>query len=798
MTARPPAPRTFYLNERHELTPGEVPGGGSLPKYAPVDWGPKAARLHGSLERVRSAVAHSPDPLRDRRYYVVALPEPTVQKLSIDKRLAPSGTYDAEPRYAAEQSLEFSRLGMDLLDVHGDGRATVHATADRFEHLLATTQRLPEAGARERARWMTLREFDEVPLELKVNDEWLAALQSGVAVDAIIELQPLLSRAECQEVVRAIGAALGHASGGSRALAEKADFSGRFWLKARLTRAAIETIAGKFPSVQAIHPPLRSEVDAPTHPRRATPRRDLGPGATVVPRAATAGAPCVAVVDTGVPDNHPYLHQFRRPGGYRLPDAQQPYWGDHGSFVASRLVYGDLDLSGGVPRAMPPGTCTFLDVMVAEDPGHIYDKELLAALDAVVATSPDVRVFNLSFGGKVPIEALDGITRRQRLALLQDLDNFIFARDVLVVVAAGNSVPGAVPATPYPDHLDDPSWRVGTWASGFNTLTCGASVERVVAGGVVTEVGWPSPFTRLGPGLAEAPVPDFGAHGGNGDHNYGHAPGLGVWGCTANGTWEDKSGSSYAAPLLARDAAFLLRDLQAVCPPGVRPFCVTAKAFLALTAERFGLPGRHEKLERRALGLGRRRPLRLVQPLTSSAVFVWQGVVRGTDAVARVEVPIPRVWLRGAGMPTLRVACSWDAPAHAAVQDLWACRRVDVRLRAPGISRAVPVSRSRHRSYPLYVVKFDIDPEKLEEKATTQRINADSWHVEIAYRQTAAYYPGINFAPEQRVALAMELLDESETATSPQAAVQALPVAQTMTRLGILTTPVAVPIRIRP
>ena len=110
-------------------------------------------------------------------------------------------------------------------------------------------------------------------------------------------------------------------------------------------------------------------------------------------------------------------------------------------------------------------------------------------------------------------------------------------------------------------------------------------MPRLSAHGLVQNVGWPSPFTRIGPGLCGAPIPSFSAEGGNTNDAYGFTQGLGVWGVSATGLLEDKIGTSHACPILAREAAFTLQKLQEVCEPGSQPFAVTARAFLTLTAE---------------------------------------------------------------------------------------------------------------------------------------------------------------------------------------------------------------------
>ena len=150
----------------------------------------------------------------------------------------------------------------------------------------------------------------------------------------------------------------------------------------------------------------------------------------------------------------------------------------------------------------------------------------------------DVRVFNLSFDSE-PLSLLQTqpVKLRERLILAQELDNFIFEYDVIMVVAAGNSEMGISPNSPYPQHYSDARWHLGAFARTFNSLTCGAYVSQLSASGLVKQIGWPSPLCRVGPGLGNAPKPDFSASGGNVNANYAPAPGLGVWGLDATGTW---------------------------------------------------------------------------------------------------------------------------------------------------------------------------------------------------------------------------------------------------------------------
>jgi hypothetical protein len=327
----------------------------------------------------------------------------------------------------------------------------------------------------------------------------------------IVELHPLLTTVEADEVMRAIVGFLDVTSRDAL-MGAGMDFSGRHWYRGRATRKSILAIAKHLFSVEAVHPPIKSDLFAA---RRGRPGRAPEVQVRSPPPARTeqiAQLPAVAVVDCGVPLGHKELAPYFR-GQYLDPNSQGVL-GDHGSCVASRLVFGELDFTEGL-QPTPLGGCRYLDVVVSEDSRHVITKSVLTAMEAVVGAYPDVRVFNLSFGTFSPLDGHGPVERREVLIAMRDLDNFIFARDVVVVVAAGNTEPGVVPTAPYPDHADDPNWALGSWAMGFNTLTCGGMVGRASPNGLARNVDWPSPFTRVGPGLCRAPVPDYAASAGD-------------------------------------------------------------------------------------------------------------------------------------------------------------------------------------------------------------------------------------------------------------------------------------------
>lgn len=611
-------------------------------------------------------------------------------------------------------------------------------------------------------------------------------------VDSVIELQPLLTRVEVEQVIQAVIESMRARGENERFIRTGTDFSGRQWYRGRLSRESLGFIAREFFSVQAVHRPLSTGINLASSAKRAR----GAVSAPAAPHIDPALLPVVAVVDVGVPSGHAQLAPFRR-GQYVSPDVPAGLVTDHGSLVASRVVFGDPNFDGGVGQAVPE--CAFVDANVAADARTVDDKAIMAALQAVVATYPDVRVFNLSLGEYAPLAAHLPVERREKLLLLQDLDNFAFRSDVIVVVAAGNSSPGVVPAKPYPDHIDDPQWALGSWACGFNTLTCGSFVGRLRPGGIVANLGWPSPFTRIGPGLGGSPVPDFAANGGNSTPNYQGSPGQGVWAISRTGHWEDRSGTSFAAPLLAREAAFVFAELDRRCEQGARPFAATVKAFLSLTATppTTGVAKNVQALIGRTLGRGMGECRRLRSPGASSAVLLWQGVLAGPEDKARIQVPIPRAWQRKASAPCLRVMIRWEAPANAAAEHIWASRKVDCQLRTSASAKAISPHGRNHKSYPALDRLYRLDSESLG-NAGIPVPDDDSWVLDVSYEEIADYTATIEFSPHQRVGIAMELFDDSAVPESPQRAMQALPSVQTMTRLTVPENRIANPIVVRP
>ena len=105
-------PRTFYLNEQHELSRGEKAGGGRIPQFLGIDWATKGKTIGRSLSQVKQVYGASKDPLSDRHYFALAKPVTSLRRRSTDKRRAQDGEVEETIAFAKDDSRVFGRLGM--------------------------------------------------------------------------------------------------------------------------------------------------------------------------------------------------------------------------------------------------------------------------------------------------------------------------------------------------------------------------------------------------------------------------------------------------------------------------------------------------------------------------------------------------------------------------------------------------------------------------------------------------------------------------------------------------------------
>lgn len=783
-------PRVFFLNERQELKGGERPSGGRTPEFEVADWKEKAAHLaHGLAQVYESAKRYPRDPTAGHRYFLAAAP--------VAKLVSPSKAKDAKDKkktraadFRDEDAAVLRKLGFDILDIDEAGRALCHLDETRLSVVRNQLSVLEKSGRSDQARWARLESLLPTEVGDRLDREWLDRLPKEEVVEFMAKLPALLTRAEAEAVQRAM-LGLMDLKRGDRLLDTGLDYSGRAWVLGKARVGRIETIGAELAAVQTVFEPIRLQAAALSD--------DDGEPYDFVPVVAHS-RPVVAVVDSGIPEEHRALRTFRRA---RFTMGSTAYDGNHGSQVAGVIVLGYIP-PGGQPLEAP--ACDFVDVNIVDPlarPGGapLVDR-VIEAMTAVVRGAPDVRVFNLSLGTRASFPQMSIKQRREMVQLTADLDGFASEHDAVVVVAAGNSPSNFTPQKGYPDHEGDVAWAYGGLAPAANVITVGAFAEvgQVGGAGLPSKPGWPSPFCRIA-GHPSIPIkttkPDFSAPGGCTDRAFKPMSGNMTW--SALSALSAVAGTSVATPIIAREAAFALHELAKRCEEDAKPYAATIRAAMILAATREPAPSDYKRVFDRTLGLGLTSAEPLMRPAPDRAWVIWQGELTGPGDIVRIQVPIPCDWLSKASRPRARVVWAWDSPVNATT-DAWTCRTVKCQLRASldedgpylvgSKTRERAATAWRDKSFTLTLgskqsPRKDDEGEKVEEELVAWPEDG-LWMLSLWYEQQAdlpANTP-VTYSTRQRVGLALELIDE-DGVESPQPHVQAHALAPMLDRLSL-------------
>lgn len=334
--------------------------------------------------------------------------------------------------------------------------------------------------------------------------------------------------------------------------------NGAVGVAANLTRADMERVAEQFMFVRTIE--ANSEVLI-----------DAGVQADPVPQLIQVDNPrcemLVAVIDSGINGNCALMAGLVvRVINELPPNSHGPHMA-HGTFVASRVIYGDEITSILTRRASP--WCRVIDVQVTGDDGlgnrvGLNSAELGDVLERVIpAIANEAKVVNLSLGTS-PIS--DG-----RYSTVARLIDFLSRKyQVLFVIAAGNiDQPAAKP----PSHYLNAESRIRCPSESLLALTVG-SIAKVTEQNAVARVQEISPFSRRGPGADRALKPELAAHGGNvllSGNSFTPTPRIAAYGLGRLGTHlEYAVGTSFSAPLVSQYAARLFDAYSAATPNLVR------------------------------------------------------------------------------------------------------------------------------------------------------------------------------------------------------------------------------------
>ena len=300
-------------------------------------------------------------------------------------------------------------------------------------------------------------------------------------------------------------------------------------------------------------PPLPLQDEVTSTPTAELPIHSL-------PNRGNGDVARVGVIDGGVSDA---LQDWVEDRWGQLSDADRD--ANHGTFISGLLVAAG-EFNSDYLANFTPG-CAIVDVdVLPADPGktgipfaNYYPNGVFDFMDEIESAVREyrerlgVRIFNFSMNFVAP-----GDNSRYGYAARR-LDQIASDYDVIFVISAGNLDPveqrSEWPADPSQALATIVGDTVGTISEPAESLF-NISVSALNPPGLKNQVAHAlARYSRRGPGLRGATKPDFAHVGGSGTLD--EARGHGLMSIDAEGNQISGAGTSYAAPLVARQLADL-------------------------------------------------------------------------------------------------------------------------------------------------------------------------------------------------------------------------------------------------
>lgn len=323
----------------------------------------------------------------------------------------------------------------------------------------------------------------------------------------------------------------------------------------------------------------------------------------------------VAIIDAGINSAAPILNNLITQRIPYLPGTSVNSPNDHGTFVASRCLFGDtIDSCLGTHMLIP--FCKVIDVPVfgIDSMGlSVTPKEfdLMKALeDVVIKLHSHVKVYNLS------LALISNIKSFEFSPIAKLIDYLSKTYKVLFVISAGNinNLLGTYPT----EHFENAGARIGPPAESLLSLTVG-SIAKHIDANCLSIKDQLSPFSKRGPGADEGVKPEIVAHGGNLIKAYATHPRIATYGLSNDGLQlAVDNGTSFSAPLIAQ---YALRLYDAYPNSDAN----LVKALLCHFCNQCSIPAPINIAEKYLIGFGESNIDAALYAKKDSATFIFEG-----------------------------------------------------------------------------------------------------------------------------------------------------------------------------
>ena len=548
-----------------------------------------------------------------------------------------------------------------------------------------------------------IEEIGEVPLEDKIDIS--IKDNTDTEIECIITLYNILSSKEKEVIIDDIERIL--RDKGINETRKSRLLNGTVILSASLTTSIIKELGQKYITVRSI------SVNGSIVLEKSFPTDDL-PNPLEISKPSTDVI--VGVIDSGINETSPVFKGLIKENILFMPSGTVKKALDHGTLVASRVVYGDnLETCVRSHELIP--TCRIVDITVfGEDSlGNtigLKEDQLVTMLDSIVPPlSRYVRIFNLSLGFDCPIED------NKYSLLAQEIDFLSREFNVLFIVAAGNI---KNPLDVYPNHFKFPNARVQPPSDSLLALTVG-SIAKYSNTSCLSKTNEVSPFSCIGPGADQGIKPELVAHGGNLLNGWMHSPRIGVYGVDSSGRkLAYDVGTSFSAPIISNYAAKIL---------GANPNASAnlIKALLCNSAHAVTCPEIDDIEPINFYGFGEPNIEYALGPL-STAIYIWQGSIKSeVYQFIRFHVPDSFAVVGTESKLKIRVTLVYNPPVNPDNQKEYSMSRMTLSLfkKCDDGMREVSLSANDFK----YLVPWN--PIILMEKEFSRNYSTGEWEARV-------------------------------------------------------------------
>ena len=580
------------------------------------------------------------------------------------------------------QKLKIEELGFELLSYSSSnnsiGTARIKKTVlAKFEEKLdGYIESKDHTG---KTYFSPIEELSSIPPETKIKTE--IDYESEQEIEVIINLFNALSQ---KERIAVNGAILEELKNYAKNIDHFTFKNGISSIECKIQKKFIQKIATEFTTIKEIKPNHTFFVE------NSVPAERLPNSLTIKP---VISASMICIIDSGISNANGIFNNLV---SYRitkfLPKGSIDSSYDHGTFVASRCLFGDnIDDCIGTNILQP--YCNIIDIPVfgvnnLGEETYPNDFGLRKTVEEVVNQfHSTVKVYNLSLGVPVPIKDFEFT----ELAKLIDYLSKEFK--VLFVISAGNidKKLGDFPC----DHFGNIDSRIGCPAESLLGLTVG-SIAKYSNNNALSEPNFLSPFSRIGPGADQGIKPEVVAHGGNLINPYNHAQRIATYGIGQDGlSLAVDNGTSHSAPLISQYAQRLFDSY-----PNSDPNLV--KALLCHFSEFRDVHHQLTEGHSRYLGFGEPNIERALVAGPHNAAYIYEGQL-DQENYQYISFHVPSTLAADSqhGKLKIRITITFDPPVNPDNETEYSNSRISAKLIKPTSNGKKEINISGDQSFNL-------------------------------------------------------------------------------------------------